>query len=59
MYHAMADVDVDQGRGMIVNSRFETWPAVVHANGPTKEWLEGDGRAVGGRWRQYYGEMTG
>lgn len=54
---SLDDVIVDQGRGMIQNKRFESWPAVVHANGPTKPWLEEDGRAVGGRWRNYYGEM--
>jgi hypothetical protein len=52
------DVIVDEGRGMIQSRRFESWPTVVHANGPTKPWLEKDGRAVGGRWRRYYGDMT-
>ena len=57
--HALEDVQVDHGRGMIFNRRFETWPVAVHANGPTKDWLEGEGRAVGGRWRHFYGDMTG
>ena len=55
---ALEHVSADEGRGMIYNSRTQSWPAVIHANGPTKPWLEGDGRAVGGRWRTYYGEMT-
>ena len=55
---ALEHVSADEGRGMIYNSLTQSWPAVVHANGPTKPWLEGEGRAVGGRWRTYYGEMT-
>ncbi len=55
---ALDDVRPDEGRGMLFNRRTESWPAVIHANGPSKAWLEGDGRAVGGRWRRYYGEMA-
>ncbi len=55
---ALPDVQVDLGRGMLFNRRTESWPAVVHANGPTKPWLDADGYAVGGRWRRYYGDMT-
>ena len=54
---ALAHVRADEGRGLLFNHRLESWPAVVHANGPTKPWLEGAGRAVGGRWRTHYGEM--
>ncbi len=54
---ALDDVRADEGRGMLFNRRTENWPAVIHANGPSKEWLEKDGRPVGGRWRRYYGEM--
>ncbi len=55
---ALDDVQPDEGRGMLYNRRTESWPAVIHANGPTKPWLEADGRAVGGRWRRHYGDMT-
>ncbi|MCY4503896.1 MAG: glycosyltransferase family 25 protein [Alphaproteobacteria bacterium] len=55
---ALDHVSADEGRGMICNRRTESWPAIVHANGPTKPWLEGEGRAVGGRWRTFYGDMT-
>ena len=55
---ALDDVEPDEGRGQLFNRRTESWPAVIHANGPTKAWLEGTGRAVGGRWRRYYGDMT-
>ena len=55
---ALDDVQADEGRGMLFNRRTESWPAVIHANGPSKDWLEQDGRAVGGRWRRYYGDMT-
>lgn len=54
---ALGDVEVDSGRGMIRNTRFDSWPTVIHANGPTKAWLEQDGRATGGRWRRFYGDM--
>ena len=54
---ALSDVQADLGRGMPFNRRTETWPAVVHANGPTKSWLDAEGHAVGGRWRQYYGSI--
>ena len=54
---ALDDVQSDEGRGMLFNRRTETWPAVIHANGPSKSWLEKDGSAVGGRWRKYYGKM--
>ncbi len=56
--HALGDVEVDEGRGMIFNRRCESWPAVIHANGPSKDWLSTDGRSVGGRWRKFYGDMT-
>ena len=55
---ALAHVRADEGRGMLYNHRLESWPAVVHANGPTKPWLEEEGRAVGGRRRTWYGEMA-
>ena len=55
---ALEHVQADEGRGLLYNRRTESWPAVVHANGPTKPWLEGEGRAVGGRWRTHYGEMA-
>ena len=55
---ALAHVRADEGRGMLYNHRLESWPAVVHANGPTKPWLEEEGRAVGGRRRTWYGEMV-
>lgn len=54
---ALEDVQADEGRGMLYNQRTKSHPAVIHANGPSKDWLENAGRAVGGRWRQYYGEM--
>lgn len=54
---ALDDVRSDEGRGMLFNQRTESWPAVIHANGPSKEWLKQEGRCVGGRWRRYYGEM--
>ena len=54
---ALEHLRVDEGRGMLFNQRLESWPAVVHANGPTKAWLQNEGRAVGGRWRTWYGEM--
>lgn len=54
---ALDDVQPDTGRGMLYNRRTDSWPGVVHANGPSKSWLEEDGRAVGGRWRDYYGDM--
>lgn len=50
-------VDVDEGRGMVYNGATDSWPSVVHANGPAKPWLDGHGRAVGGRVRSYYGDM--
>ena len=55
---ALGDVRADTGSGTLFNHRTEQWPAVVHANGPSKSWLDDDGYAVGGRWREYYGEMT-
>ena len=55
---ALEHVDVDEGRGLLFNHLLESWPAVVHANGPTRPWLEGEGRAVGGRRRTCYGEMA-
>ena len=55
---ALEHVQADEGRGLLFNHRLESWPAVVHANGPTKPWLEDEGRAVGGRWRTWYGEMV-
>lgn len=55
---SLEDVVVDEGRGQIFNQRTNTWPMVVHANGPTKQWLEGAGRSVGGRWRTFYGDMS-
>ena len=55
---ALEDVQADEGRGQLYNKRTETWPAVIHANGPSKDYLEGAGRAVGGRWRRYYGDMS-
>ena len=54
---ALGDVQADPGRGMLFNRRTESWPAVIHANGPAKPWLDAEGRAVGGRWRRYYGSM--
>jgi len=56
---SLDDVKIDYGRGMLVNERHESWPVVIHANGPTKAWLDGDGAAVGGRWRSLYGQMDG
>ena len=58
LHGALPHVGADEGRGMLFNHLLESWPAVVHANGPTKPWLEEEGRAVGGRWRTWYGEMT-
>ena len=55
---ALEHVEVDEGRGLLHNRRLESWPCVVHANGPTKAWLEAQGRAVGGRWRTHYGDMV-
>ena len=55
---ALDDAQPDEGRGLLFNRRTESWPAVIHANGPTKAWLEEGGRSVGGRWRHYYGYMT-
>lgn len=55
---ALDDVEADGGRGMLYNRTMESWPAVVHANGPTKSWLDNEGYAVGGRWRRYYGDMV-
>lgn len=54
---SLDDIEVDFGRGMLINSRHQSWPAVVHANGPTKEWLDKEGAAVGGRIRSSYGKM--
>lgn len=54
---ALEDVEVDEGRGQLYNRQTRSWPAVIHANGPSKAWLDTDGRAVGGRWRRYYGAM--
>ncbi|MDB2513843.1 glycosyltransferase family 25 protein [Alphaproteobacteria bacterium] len=54
---ALDDLQVDSGRGMLYNRRHDSWPAVIHANGPSKDWLEAEGAAVGGRWRKYYGAM--
>lgn len=53
------DMQPDSGRGMLFNRCTESWPAVIHANGPSKSWLQEAGRAVGGRWRDYYGDMEG
>ena len=55
---ALDDVEADSGRGMLFNRAMESWPAVIHANGPSKPWLENEGYAVGGRWRRYYGDMA-
>ena len=55
---ALGDVQPDEGRGLLFNRSTQSWPAVIHANGPSKAWLEREGRAVGGRWRRYYGDMT-
>jgi len=55
--HAGADLFVDDGRGILHNHRHDSWPGVIHANGPSKSLLDGDGAAVGGRWRRYYGVM--
>ncbi len=57
VHGAQEDLCPDEGRGMLYNRRTESWPAVIHANGPSKPWLEQEGRAVGGRWRRYYGDM--
>ena len=43
---------------ILFNHRLKSWPAVVHANGPAKPWLEVEGRADGGRWRTWYREMV-
>ena len=51
------DVTPDSGRGILYNHRMDSWPAVIHANGPSKPWLDKAGYAVGGRWRKYYGDM--
>ena len=55
---ALEDVAVDEGRGALHNRRFKTSPCIIHANGPSKAWLEGDGAGVGGRRRDNYGTMT-
>lgn len=55
---ALEHVRADEDRGLLYNGRTESWPGVIHANGPTKPWLEGEGRAVGGRWRTGYGAMA-
>jgi len=55
---ALEHVRADEDRGLLYNGCTESWPAVVHANGPTKAWLEGEGRAVGGRWRTHYGALA-
>ena len=55
---ALKDVAVDEGRGTLYNRRFETTPCIVHANGPSKTWLDGDGASIGGRRRHNYGAMT-
>lgn len=54
---ALDDVQVDEGRGALHNRRFNTAPCIIHANGPSKDWLEGDGAAVAGRRRNNYGTM--
>ena len=54
---ALQHAQVDEGRGMFFNRHTESWPAVIHANGPSKQWLDKEGRAVGGRRRTHYGEM--
>lgn len=55
---ALNDLEIDNGRGTLFNVYTETFPAIIHANGPTKDWLENDGKAIGGRWREFYGGMT-
>ncbi len=55
---ALEHVCADEGRGMLHNEKLDGWPAVVHANGSSKPWLEKEGHAVGGRWRAYYGKMV-
>ena len=55
---ALGHVRADEGRGLLFNHRLESWPAVVHAGGPARPWLDEAGRAVGGRWRTWYGEMV-
>lgn len=54
---ALEHAQPDEGRGMLFNRHTSSWPAVIHANGPSKAWLENEGRAVGGRRRAYYGAM--
>ena len=50
-------IHVDKTRGCIYNRHTDTYPKVIHANGPTKNWLDNEGAAIGGRWRMFYGEM--
>ena len=50
----LAQLQVDSGRGRLYNKHHQTWPAIVHASGPFREWLDQDGRPVGGRWRGSY-----
>ena len=54
---SLEDVVVDAGRGCVYNKRTQSWPCVIHANGPTKDWLDTAGRAVGGRYRLAYGSI--
>ena len=55
---ATGEVRVDRGRGSLFNPGTDSWPVVVHANGPSTDWLEGEGSPVGGRFRTHYGEMA-
>lgn len=54
--HNPEALTVDTGRGQLVVGG-DRWPYVVHANGPTKDRLEGDLAGIGGRIRDYYGDI--
>ena len=51
---ATEDVEVDFGRGNLRNLLTNSSPAIVHANGPTKDWFDSTGASIAGRWRTYY-----
>ena len=54
---SVQDLTIDTGRGCVYNKITQTWPAIIHANGPTKKWFDTDGKAIGGRIRDFYGQL--